>query len=824
MPQKVVRFTGINRRVNEFSNTGACEELINLRPLTGGGYQVIKNKSEIMNGGSFDNVYEHLFGEYSHKIFIEQNGNIDWENHDDRLETITEEFNSDDVVLSFAGNVMVAYSKSENKQLVFKFENGTYKPYDVAFPKITDIQVIDNYIASAPVNNAVMADDGSAAALNSALQKAASGFYSIFPNGLCGAAVIGCAYELEDGSEVWATGFIVANATRYNGYSKPFIESGTNKVVVNGASKVSLHLTFDGTSAKNIKKINIYATRPVLPYTVEQTSTSGGDGIVTTKNGIFETSLDDENLGGQLMYYQGSIMPNETKVSFPLKFNSEQAGENIMEVNSGCIERTGEVISYNNRFHYYNSEVNHIIQRPTISDYEAVRVSSDRWIAYVEFNDGEWKLIKGGYRFNATTMDFIYPMSGVKRIAFVKGEVPDLSDFYVPYTEMFYVNMKDSTAYNYSYAFDVTPDIVPADHFGRDMSEIGQYWSEDFVYDTTIFLRKESNAINVSVQYNPFAFPVKYSYSVGGKILELATSYLPISSTQIGQFPITVFTTEGIYALEQGDGSVLYSNIVPLQPLIIDGKATSTPYGTFFISSNSLYLLLGREIVDMSQDLKGKTELSIRDNDAYNKLFCNSGSPLCDYSELLSSKDFERFLSGASMTYDQLRNELYIRSDDNKLKYSYVLNLETKLFHKFSGRYWSTRSGARYVLLSYAGSRYLVDLNLEEDVYEQPIFLQSRPMPLETFNTHIQRLILLADATLTGSQNLCVSVFASDNLNDWKCIISAQKHKTVLRQIRTNRAAKSYRDYVIIISGVVSSDTDLSDIIVDYTVVNRRLG
>ena len=61
-------------------------------------------------------------------------------------------------------------------------------------------------------------------------------------------------------------------------------------------------------------------------------------------------------------------------------------------------------------------------------------------------------------------------------------------------------------------------------------------------------------------------------------------------------------------------------------------------------------------------------------------------------------------------------------------------------------------------------------------------------------------------------------------INDWKPIISAQKQNTVLRQIRTNKAPKSYKDYIIIIAGLVSTDTDLSDIIADYTVVSRRLG
>jgi hypothetical protein len=106
----------------------------------------------------------------------------------------------------------------------------------------------------------------------------------------------------------------------------------------------------------------------------------------------------------------------------------------------------------------------------------------------------------------------------------------------------------------------------------------------------------------------------------------------------------------------------------------------------------------------------------------------------------------------------------------------------------------------------------------------QPILLQSRPMSLEAFYTHIQRLIMLVDADLQSERHLFLSVFASDNLNDWKCIISAQKTGVSLRHIRTNKAAKSYKDYIILITGRVSTDTDISDIIADYTIVNRRLG
>ena len=149
--------------------------------------------------------------------------------------------------------------------------------------------------------------------------------------------------------------------------------------------------------------------------------------------------------------------------------------------------------------------------------------------------------------------------------------------------------------------------------------------------------------------------------------------------------------------------------------------------------------------------------------------------------------------------------------------------LNTKSFHKRVGRYVQKQSGARNVIMINEGSYYIVDMGYEMK-RQMPILLLSRPVALEAVFTHLQRLILYLDAKLQSDDFFFLSVFGSDNLSDWKCIISAQKMNTALRQIRTNKAPKSYRDYVILITGMVNTDTDLSDIIADYTVVTRRLG
>lgn len=812
MPQKVVKFTGINRIVNEFQNSGECEELINLRPAVGGGHHVVRSKRKVKEAVKYDEIHEHTFGDTYNQIIV-TDGVVAWINDKNNAAgTVTTKFAGKSVSISTAGNVVVIYCEEEKSQLVFKFEDGRYVAYNVAMRPITNASV--NYSGDNAFWGAETVDK-STGAMNEALQKAASAFHYNYPNGLCGAAVIGCAYELEDGNEVWATSFIVANAARTANHSKPTLVN--NSIVVTGASRVSLRLEFADVKATGVKRLNIYATRPLLPYDVEYPT--GGSFTVN------ELSLEDDlNLGGQLMYYQGSVSIDKSSVSFPLKFGTAQAGEEVMEVNPGCIERTGRSVSYNNRFHYYKSEVRHVLQPPTISNISPARdKSASHWVAYVKIND-EWKLMERKFRFSSTAPnDFIYPMAGVKRLAFVKGDWPDGGSFSVPYEKMFYVDLNDSASYNYSYAFDVVPEIVSADDFYDTVRAEGQLWSSGFVFDTKVMQKRETNAINVSAQYNPFVFPVEYSYSFGGEILDVATSYLPISSTQVGQYPLSVFTSNGIYALEQGNGAVLYSNIVPLQPLVIEGDATTCPFGTFFVSSKGLYLLTGRDAANLSYILNGERELTLRELDSYRKLVCSNNGYFFNFEPVLSGEDFEDFIDNAILTYDQLHNELYISSSKPEVPYSYVLNLDTKSYHKVAKRYLRAQNGGRYAIEVVGDDRSVVDMHVEEKG-EQPILLQSRPMSLEAFYTHIQRLILLADAKLTDGQHLCLSVFGSDNLYDWKCIISSQKHDTVFRQIRTNRAARSYKDYVILISGIVDTDTDLSDLIADYTVVSRRLG
>lgn len=817
MPQKVIRLKGINRAISEFQTSGECEELINVRIDSGGSCTIVKPKSIIADEVRYIKLHEHSFGSTQNLIAITYNGEVVLvDKEGNGHSTITKEYIGKDIDVSSAGNVLVVFCKEENSQLVFKFEDGVYSKHELVLPKIK-ARIYYKADGAGLTRYSAIAEDDSLNAYNEALGKAASNLYYNNPQSLCGASVIGCTYELEDGKEIWSTAFIVANYNRALYSRIPEIDTSTRKVTIYGTT-TKVYFDIEPTFSNNVKSIKVYASKPILTSEITSTATSGR----------VATSVSLDNLSNQIMYYQGSISPNETSVTFDLNFGAEMVGEAIMDVTSGCVNRVGNIISYNNRFHYYDSQLVHMIQTPTASRriLDAVEARYDTWVAYVYLN-GEWKLINNLYSFGSTfsiqgneykdeKIDVIYPMAGVKKMAFVRANIDSDGNVRIIDEDMFYVNLSDSGAYNYSYAFDVTPRIVPTGIFLDDKQRWGNF-------DTEVFWKDESNAINVSDQYNPFVFPVEYSYAFSGEVLDIATSYLPISATQVGQYPLTVFTSVGIFALEQGSGSVLYGNIIPLQPLVIKGKSISTPVGTFFVSSKNLYLLSGRDAVDVSRPLMGKPESTPKALKTYKALCCSSANDLYDFTDALSQFNFESIISDVSLVYDQLQNELYISSNNESVKYSYVLNLSTRLFHKVPFKFKGSRTSSRYAL-RLTNQTDVVDLFEEHDKASQPILLQSRPMSLEVFYTHIQRIMMLIDTAVVDEQYLFLSVFGSNNLFDWDCIISSQKRDVVLRQIRTNKAARSYKDYVILINGAVPTDTNISDIIADYTVVNRRLG
>lgn len=98
----------------------------------------------------------------------------------------------------------------------------------------------------------------------------------------------------------------------------------------------------------------------------------------------------------------------------------------------------------------------------------------------------------------------------------------------------------------------------------------------------------QPNILRVSELENPFVFPSEQTYTISnGEITGIATITAALSEGQFGEFPLYVFTEEGIWALQNGNGIVCYGAqhqlnrepILPENPIVPLARHDYVYYG-----------------------------------------------------------------------------------------------------------------------------------------------------------------------------------------------------------------------------------------------------
>lgn len=185
------------------------------------------------------------------------------------------------------------------------------------------------------------------------------------------------------------------------------------------------------------------------------------------------------------------------------------------------------------------------------------------------------------------------------------------------------------------------------------------------------------NKIKVSELNNPIVFPAKNTYQVGnGTVLAMASNAIRISEGQFGQFPLYVFTTQGIYSLNVGEGEVVYSNIsAPTSYEIPTSKiVASTPFGVVFTSARGVCIIRGQEVEVLTQALHEKPkELNVEFLPPMQDKIHNYTKPLNLYLREIDS-----------LVYDPYENELIIC--DKEAKFNYIINLYSQSFYQSTER------------------------------------------------------------------------------------------------------------------------------------------
>lgn len=218
------------------------------------------------------------------------------------------------------------------------------------------------------------------------------------------------------------------------------------------------------------------------------------------------------------------------------------------------------------------------------------------------------------------------------------------------------VKLKEHPMLNGAYYFG---DLPTKDTFAADSS----IQSAPILTDST---ESFDSQIFTSVVNNPFVFEASGDNTVGtGKIVGIAANTEAVSQGQFGQYPLLVFTTEGIYGMAVNSEG-LYSAIYPISREVCyeDSPIVPTDKLIFFTSPKGLMVTSGGEAVCVSQQMMGKSSPLLRD------AFDSDGNEL----------DFKTFIKGCKIAYDYKNNRLFMFKDVADGMYHYVYNLENKTF------------------------------------------------------------------------------------------------------------------------------------------------
>ena len=876
MPTDRLNYLGINRAVSDYSQSSACEELINLRPTSDGLVPVKPFKTTISEYPiSADKVYVHQHTgarRYICQRFTTAESGTRYlllysyadGSYSEQVLTsiqVPSNLSADSVHYASVGNIILISISDTNanfyQNLAFKWDESESEYVEI------NIGLPNYYFSTSEIAKFHYAKESIVVNQNTSIEEVSrlvnSGLNEIqesHPDVCYGPIIIAIAYKTYGDTTFWTgqwlfydparkvkqnfsgnyyyaaeselsqtEAYVAADYFTVHGHStkgfKIFSNCGEdnqNGLIRLAGAKLTLTATLSSvgdwdTNKSIIRSIEIYASKPQLYFSPDRIYGVPNPGTLLPPDivALFpDKEYNEMALGDQLLYHQASIpieaLVSDGSVPVTLTFGGNvQTTNRTLDVDAGKIMRFGEILSYNARFHFYNSVKQTAVAPVSIYANDGT-TATDSASVFVRYK-GKTKedVIYIGTKARPDTYNFLIfaPSQNITQVIMRIG-----NNAYV-------YNMTPSSKYNYSM------------HVGTyDIYESGSNYpittASEYVFE------EEHDAINVTEQYNPFVFKVEHSYATPGNVLDVQPQMAAVSDTSYGTYPLNVFTSRGAYALKQGTGTVLYSAFVPISNIVSISNSVPTDKGTFIISKGGVWLVAGNKSILVSEALHYGPHKYIRDCSGYIDI-CGGNmevSSSYDIHDYVSADPFLVYItkySGAKLSYNRYRDELMVSNP--AYAYTYVLSLKYRQWFKIIGKYRQDSVGENVLLRPSGNSEvYVYDLESEDDDANITAHLQSRPFSVGYQYSHIHRIVSMVRAQLGSGNQLVLALYGSDNLQDWTLIAYASRISMRLSQIRTAPAGRSWRYYTICIGGVIKSDTDFGPFLVDFKPVKRRIG
>lgn len=699
-----VDIKGINRLIGSADNDdGFCTELINLADKSG--IKVIGQREVASANIPFTRIRMHRINKTINYIGIQDDANgvkvVHFDPRSGKILNPIKDFPAgSDIEYAFLNNQIVISDRTSIKEYVFIFKD-TYVPlyegleFDVR-PKVEPSYFSHSTSAVDFSRNKTEFLASCAAEINKFKRE---------NKNYCEGMFMYCfTVTLYDGTETGMYG-LTSTCTQYNqprDKYDAFISPDTS-LTSDGNIMVyycwnDFYQSFSMTIGNNgnlldykdlIKSVNLYVSIPISKMPIMEDNVGvniswrdSGEVLNVPPDAVKINVLDNDKTGFEktLLYKQKSWSLEEFSRGFEytLEFGGDkQAAGATMEVYATNADRAGKMYTYNNRVHFYDSNVR---ISPELSDMTHPRGKAEvNATVIVKVRTGDKDCV---FRYDDVVLSTTAPDAAIVKLFLPEMVIfPDSRayqmDIIVSSTDMAMLAGKkltlpltSSPAYNYAYCFC-------GEYFEGEMTTF------DGIYPTLSDTYTETNVVNVTASGNAMVFPVEHSYKFDGNITSVAVSMESISDVQVGQYPLNVFTDNGIYALEQGTGEVLYSRITPISGDICDNdNIIFTRQGLAYISNGGVYILAGRRSTCISTLLDNAPDLYIQDNDSFVR--CCGGS-LYDITPYLSMVRFRDYVEDANLCWCPETNELIVSNPN--YSYSYVYDFIFNSWHKEIGTF-----------------------------------------------------------------------------------------------------------------------------------------
>lgn len=259
--------------------------------------------------------------------------------------------------------------------------------------------------------------------------------------------------------------------------------------------------------------------------------------------------------------------------------------------------------------------------------------------------------------------------------------------------------------------------------------------------------------IFTSVVNSPFVFQASGDNTVGtGSILGIAANTEPISQGQFGQYPLIVFTTEGIYGLSVNSEG-LYSASYPISREVCNNPESITPTGNvvYFTSDKGLMAVSGGTVRCVSPQLSGANP---------------------PYSDATDS--FLTFVRKAFLAYDYRDSLLFIYNVS--YDYAYVYNLLDGTFATISlgNRIWRSVSNYPDTLLQDSNNNVYSFNKIpvaQSDTQTYSGTFTTRPLKLGS-SIQLKTIHQIVHLFNSAGGTLKLTVYASNDCHSWNKLYS----------------------------------------------------